>query len=141
MRTAVIHFDGGCSPNPGQKYGSFSILFDDVFCLELKRFELGYGTNNEAEFEALLKALETLREASIKAGVPMREIDVTIFTDSRIVYNWLQRKQEFDPAQFKEERRRAMAQRASACLVTLNLAGRFQAEWNSRTVNVEKFGH
>jgi len=141
MYRAVIHFDGGCSPNPGRKYGSFSIVFDDLFELRLTRFDLGHGTNNEAEFEALLKALETFKAASVKASVPLITIEAAIFTDSRIVFNWLSTQKQFDPSQFKEERRRAMAERAMKALQTLKQCQRFEVQWNSREVNVERFGH
>ena len=48
-----IYFDGGCLGNPGQKYGSFQVLFDGKQIASRSRAEFGHGTNNEAEFNAL----------------------------------------------------------------------------------------
>lgn len=138
---AVIHFDGGCSPNPGQKYGSYSIVFDDLFQLDVKRRQFGHGTNNEAEFEACLGALELLKSSAIKASVPEKQITVEIFTDSRVVFNWLRKFYSFNPSKKEDERRMAMYERAKCCMDILRAFKRFEIQWNSRDVNVEKFGH
>ena len=49
----TVRFDGGCQGNPGRKYGSYRIEDEVVVIAQESRFELGRGTNNEAEFEAL----------------------------------------------------------------------------------------
>jgi ribonuclease HI len=51
------------------------------------RFELGHGTNNEAEFEALIRALQNLREISHRTGVDLAITSVRVITDSMIVRN------------------------------------------------------
>lgn len=137
---AVIHFDGGCSPNPGAKYGSYSIQLGE-FNIERVRFDLGHGTNNEAEFESLLMALKELSKASFKASVPHDTICVSIFTDSTIVRNWLQKFERFNPKKRKDARRLAMSKLAGQCVEMLKYFQSFTIEWNSRTVNVELFGH
>jgi hypothetical protein len=53
-----IFFDGGCLGNPGQKYGSFQVLFDGKQVVGRNRVEFGHGTNNEAEFNSLKLALD-----------------------------------------------------------------------------------
>ncbi len=53
----TVRFDGGCLGNPGRKYGSYRIEDDWVVIAQESRFELGFGTNNEAEFESLIRAL------------------------------------------------------------------------------------
>lgn len=138
---AVIHFDGGCSPNPGSKYGSFSISLDEQFVLERRRFELGHGTNNEAEFESLIAALHDLHSACARAGIDPKEMRVEIFTDSTIVRNWLQRFHKFNPAKAKNPRRLVMGNYAARCIQSLSRFREFCIQWNSRDVNVDKFGH
>ena len=42
----TVHFDGGCFPNPGSKYGSFEVLLDGLPIQPLcqQRIQLGHGT-------------------------------------------------------------------------------------------------
>lgn len=137
--TAVIHFDGGCSPNPGKKYGSFSICFDDLFLLEKKRVAFGVGTNNEAEFDACHAALKLLKASCLKASVAQKQVRAKLFTDSRIVWNWINAFPS--KSTYSDERRQAMYDRAKKCIDLLREFGSFEIEWNPRDVNVEKFGH
>lgn len=142
MQKALIHFDGGCSPNPGNKYGSFAIIFDGVFQLSKHRFDLGFGTNNEAEFEALLESLKVAQAACVKASIAMSEVALSIFTDNTIVRNWLQKfDHKSKQAKLDDLRREAMRLRAVRCLDLLNPFGAWEIAWNSRDVNVELFGH
>jgi ribonuclease HI len=53
-----IYFDGGCLGNPGQKYGSFQVKLDGKEIVKRSRVDFGFGTNNEAEFNALKLALD-----------------------------------------------------------------------------------
>ena len=53
-----IYFDGGCLGNPGQKYGSFQVKLDGREIVKRSRVDFGFGTNNEAEFNALKLALD-----------------------------------------------------------------------------------
>ena len=137
---AVIQFDGGCVPNPGKKYGSFSISLES-FYIERRRFDLGHGTNNEAEFEALEAALKELAEASAKARVNPKFITVHVITDSTIVSNWLEVFRAFKPERCKNARRVAMSEYAGRCVALLDYFQRFSVEWQGRDANVAKFGH
>ena len=138
---ARIQFDGGCSPNPGNKYGSFNITLDDAFQLQRHRFTLGFGTNNEAEFESLIAGIEELRKATTRAQTDPSQIQVHIVTDSTIVRNWLQRFEKFKPEKCKEARRLAMAALAGKCVALLKDFQSFTVEWNGRENNVAAFGH
>jgi len=137
----IIHFDGGCSPNPGAKYGSYSLVFDDLFQLQVNRRKFGHGTNNEAEFEALIGALELLKSSCVKASVELNQIALEIFTDSTIVFNWIRKFHTFNPSKHPEERRMAMYERAKKCMAILMQIHSHEISWNPRDVNVEKFGH
>lgn len=139
---ATIQFDGGCKPNPGQKYGSYCITHDDVFEVSRHQFLIGIGTNNEAEFEALLYALRELVTSCPKAEVDPKQIEVSIFTDSMIVRNWLQKFHTVKVEKIKKDTRRlVMHGLAQNCLNLLSAFKSFTIEWNSRERNVEKFGH
>lgn len=142
MYKALIQFDGGCVPNPGQKYGSFAITFDGVFELSRHRFDLGYGTNNEAEFESLLEALKTCEAACFKAQIPAAQVSLSILTDNTIVRNWLQKYDHKKNKLIKnDERREAMRQRAVKCIGFLDEFHSWEIAWHSRERNVETFGH
>lgn len=60
-----IYFDGGCKPNPGLMYGSYSLVFDGTEMWRTTE-EFGEGTNNVAEFTAfeqsLIKTIEILKD-------------------------------------------------------------------------------
>ena len=76
----VVHFDGSAQPNPGLAGGGWNI--DDP----LTKNELGHGwcfiglsnTNNEAEYEGLIHALQQVKDHKYK-GI------VTVKGDSRLV--------------------------------------------------------
>jgi ribonuclease HI len=58
-RKLVLVFDGGSKGNPGMGYGSYAVTVDDK--TTITRLEFGNGvTNNEAEYDTFITALETL---------------------------------------------------------------------------------
>lgn len=138
---ARVQFDGGCKPNPGQKYGSYEVTIDDSFSLTRNRFPLGFGTNNEAEFESLLTALGDLLSACQKSSILPNRITVNIFTDSSIVRGWLLTFYKVDPKKIKNERRLAMYGMAEKCIRALEPFLSFTVEWIPRASNVASFGH
>lgn len=61
MSKIQIYFDGGCKPNPGNMEICVVIVGDGA--PEAKTvFDLGYGTNNIAEWSALLWATSIAKE-------------------------------------------------------------------------------
>lgn len=139
--TATIRFDGGCKPNPGKKYGSFQIIFDDCFCLQKNRFKLGFGTNNEAEFEALEAALNQTIKACIKAAVDPSRLAIEIFTDSTIVQNRVRYFGKAKVNRAKDPRGAAMEDMAAKCVGILIRLKSYSITWNERANNVSIFGH
>lgn len=139
----TIHFDGGCSPNPGKMYGSFSLTVDGSEVFSTTQ-DFGQGTNNVAEFMAFHKALlKTLDLCDCNVlNTPARECELEIFTDSMIVRN------RINNPEFKVKKKYAnsagvlrMNEWQRTCLVLLRLFKAYKITWNSREVNVEKFGH
>lgn len=134
----TISFDGGCNPNPGNKYGSYQIRRDGKIIGEKIRFTLGHGTSNEAEFDALILALDALNDYCEFHSLNKADINVFILTDSTIVrnrINYTRRRAD------KNERSRAMTALTDLCKQKLQGFASFQANWNPRRHNVETFGH
>lgn len=73
----VIHADGGCWPNPGQSFCGVVIRDDRGVLVESIRKDLGMGTNNTAEWNALICALD--------AAVRHKATEVLIKMDSNLV--------------------------------------------------------
>ncbi len=83
----MILFDGGSRGNPGPAYGSFLIEGEEVGTRRPVRLTFGRGTNNEAEYRALIGALEELRERLRAAGIPPEKVKLEIRGDSTLVIN------------------------------------------------------
>ena len=137
----TVRFDGGCLGNPGRKYGSYKIEDDFVVIAKESKFQLGHGTNNEAEFEALIRALQNLREISHRIGVNIATTSVLVVTDSMIVRNRLMGKNTIHKKAEYRERSEAMFDLANQCLELLGGFHSFNVEWQGRAKNVEAFGH
>jgi ribonuclease HI len=85
-RSYTIVFDGGSLGNPGRGYGSYAI-FTPKSQLTAHKLELGERlTNNQAEFMALIDALELLVQA---VGTAASDTSVTIRGDSQLVIRGL----------------------------------------------------
>jgi ribonuclease HI len=69
--------DGGSKGNPGASYGSFRIEIDGKLFKESLKRDFGKGTNNEAEYKALINCVYTLNKYGL--------VDAVIFTDSQLV--------------------------------------------------------
>ena len=72
----IIYTDGGCYPNPGTM-GIGVVMKQDGKTVKQISKNLGRGTNNIAEYEAVITALEEAKA--------MKATSVTIFTDSALV--------------------------------------------------------
>jgi len=72
-----IYTDGGCRPNPGK----MAIAITDQYGNPLSKKFLGDGTNNEAEYLAVIEAIEWAKN--------YKEEELIIYTDSQLVANQL----------------------------------------------------
>lgn len=123
----TIHFDGGCAPtNPGNAYGSYQVESKTVNH-RVSRMQFGWGTCNQAEYLALISALKWLSHQQMEPHTRLQ-----IFSDSLLVVKQVRRKWKARCAHIKELRDEA---------VELLRPYKWEINWNSRTVNVEKFGH
>lgn len=121
-RASVIHFDGACQPNPGLMGIGWTIHDPDGNLIETGSRTAGSGTNNIAEYLALIEAMEAALDLNIR--------NVVAHGDSIIVVNAVggsRRKIEKRHPNIQPLLRRA-----------LELAGRFDAfkiEWKPREKN------
>ena len=106
----IAHADGGSRGNPGQAAIAY-VLYDSIGNLIEKDAKcIGIHTNNEAEYEAVLWAIEKVRERSCG--------NVKIFTDSEFVVNQVKGVYQ------RKDRR--MAQYASRVETNLKLFDSFE---------------
>ncbi len=77
----TTYSDGGARGNPGSAAIAFLIINDNSQILKTRSRYLGERTNNQAEYEALIAALET--------AVALGAEDVTCYLDSELVVKHL----------------------------------------------------
>jgi ribonuclease HI len=133
-----IFFDGGCLGNPGQKYGSFQVLFDGKQVASRDRAQFGHGTNNEAEFNSLKLALDEAVAWLEAKGIDLKTLLLAIETDSMIVRNRLVVKNVIFKKYPSSQRMFALA---TECLEVMTRFGKFDVVWKGRINNVQRFGH
>ena len=73
-----IYTDGACRGNPGPSAIAFIILNDRKKVIKRRSKYVGIGTNNQAEYEALISALTS----ALKFGN-----DVKCYSDSKLLVN------------------------------------------------------
>lgn len=76
--TTTIYTDGGSRGNPGKAACAFIAVKDNKIIKQQSKY-LGIATNNEAEYNAVILALENILEK-----------DITIISDSQLVVNQIQ---------------------------------------------------
>jgi ribonuclease HI len=85
----VLVFDGGSIGNPGAAYGSFRLQRTGSPPLPAQRLAFGRGTNNEAEYRALLGGLRALKDLLSAEGIRPADVEVEVRGDSRLVLEQL----------------------------------------------------
>jgi ribonuclease HI len=97
--TVFVHTDGGSRGNPGPSACGVVIVHSqtDEVLLETRKF-LGVGTNNEAEYQGLLFAIELLKEFA-----PANGVEKVIFRlDSNLVVQQMQGNWKVKDARMRE---------------------------------------
>lgn len=95
----TIYTDGGCYPNPG-KMGIGVVIYKDETILKKISKNLGKGTNNIAEYEALVHGLEE----ALKLGATT----VNIFSDSDLMVNQIKGNYKVKPEHLKRLKEKAL---------------------------------
>ncbi len=73
-----IYVDGSCIPNPG--IAEYRGIMENT---EIFRVNMGYGTNNHAEFCAIVHAIAYCKQVGIKKAI--------IYTDSQTAKIWIEK--------------------------------------------------
>ncbi|HOI24895.1 MAG TPA: ribonuclease HI family protein [Caldisericia bacterium] len=87
-----VYTDGASRGNPGPSSCAFVIYQDKSILMERAEF-LGIGTNNQAEYMGIIRALETLTE--------MKAYDIVVFSDSELVVKQLNKAYQVKSQQLK----------------------------------------
>ncbi|HYF66024.1 MAG TPA: reverse transcriptase-like protein [Herpetosiphonaceae bacterium] len=128
LRVEII-FDGGADPNPGRGYGSYRLTVNGK-PRAVKRLAFpGTMTNNEAEYNTLIGALEEIHAHSRD----LARTTVAINGDSSLVINQIN-----GAWKAKDARMAALRDRALALLAPLQ---GWSATWHGRSNSVRVLGH
>jgi ribonuclease HI len=130
----ILIFDGGSKGNPGWGYGSYAITRTQDGAQRVEHLQLGDGyTNNEAEYDSLIAALQDLLERIEEAERQSQEFMVEVRGDSALVIKQLQ-----GSWQAKEPR---MRERRDHCRQLLGRFGAVQLRTQPREESVRVLGH
>jgi ribonuclease HI len=90
----TVFSDGGARGNPGPAALAYIILDEKGKTLKTHSLYLGIRTNNQAEYEALITALESAQNLGVK--------EITCFLDSELVGNQLTGKYQVKNTQLQK---------------------------------------
>lgn len=121
------YIDGSCKPNPGQMYAGILLKYKHRTIFR-QNFNGGFGTNNEAEFCALIQGLKALKQAAI-ANHPCANSPAVIVSDSRNLVMAVQGKHKL-----KQGRLKTRLDEVNALIKELNQE--FKLVWTSRKNNL-----
>lgn len=128
-----IVFDGGSKGNPGQGYGSYALEWP-AYPRQVVRLQFGNRvTNNEAEYDTLISALEAVIKRLTETGADPRTAKLEIWGDSQLVINQVNGEWEANKVEMRVRRDKAR-----------NLLDRFGSaslRYHNRNHNVEILGH
>ncbi len=126
-------FDGGSRGNPGQGYGSYLVQAPGRKAI-IKRVEFGDNyTNNQAEYDSLIKALEYVIDRLEATGRSPEQVQLDIKGDSDLVVNQILGQNKVKDAGLRKRHAQAT-----------DLLGRFAdwtIAWHPRDESVKLLGH
>ncbi len=126
----TVVFDGGSLGNPGKGYGSYEIVGPDG-SVAARQVEFGNDmTNNQAEFRALITALEDLL---VRVGPDAGGLSVAIRGDSQLVIRGLTGEWRVKHPGLQPLHRQASD--------ALKRFGNVDLAWHPRRESVRTFGH
>ncbi len=81
--TLKVFTDGGSKGNPGMAYIGMVFYLENKKIFQLHE-KIGYFTNNDAEYQAVIRALEEIKKQNLK-----NIKNVNFFSDSKLLVNQL----------------------------------------------------
>lgn len=128
-----IVFDGGSKGNPGEGYGSYALRWPGEEPVTV-RLRFGGGvTNNEAEYDTLISALEAVLKRLHDAGADPASARLDVRGDSLLVIN-----QVLGEWKVKDER---MGRRRDRVRALLKRFGQWKLTHHGREHSVRALGH
>jgi probable phosphoglycerate mutase len=115
----VLVFDGGSIGNPGAAYGSYRLQRSGSTPEPVRRLNFGHGTNNEAEYKALIAGLRGLGAALTSARLRPADVALEVRGDSRLVLEQLRGSWKVKNARMAELHEQAQELLASFAEVRL----------------------
>ncbi len=128
-----LFFDGGSKGNPGHGYGSYA-LDRPAYPRQVVRLQFGNRvTNNEAEYDTLIAALEAVLKRLAENGANPETAKVEIWGDSQLVINQVNGEWQSNKAELRMRRDKAQ--------VLLKQFGQARLRYHGRENNVDILGH
>lgn len=128
-----VIFDGGSKGNPGLGYGSYALEWPG-FPRQLVQLKFGDRvTNNEAEYDTLIAALEAIGKRLHESGADPRTARLDIWGDSLLVISQIKGEWKVNKAELETRRDRAR--------VLLSAFGAVRLTHHDREKSVEVLGH
>ncbi|MBK8050566.1 MAG: reverse transcriptase-like protein [Anaerolineales bacterium] len=132
-RPIGLIFDGGSKGNPGFGYGSYALRWPGQ-AQQIVQLQFGNGvTNNEAEYDTLIAALEAVHKRLLDGGADPATARLEIRGDSQLVIN-----QVTGEWKCTDERMRTRRDRVRELLRTF---GAWQLTHQGREHSVRVLGH
>jgi ribonuclease HI len=129
MLPVQIVFDGGSRGNPGQGYGSYQLTVRNKAETPQRLTFASDYTNNEAEYDTLIEALE----AVVRRAKDPSRVQLDIRGDSQLIINQINGTWKAKDAR--------MSERKEHVLALLKRMGSWRASWHPRGRSVKALGH
>jgi ribonuclease HI/quercetin dioxygenase-like cupin family protein len=131
--TLQIVFDGGSRGNPGPGYGSFVILAEGRKPHLIQKEYGGGMTNNEAEYQTLLEALQFVLATLEAGGRDPKSYSLDVRGDSELLVKQMKGEYRTKDARLREK--------GEAAHKLLRRFGQWSLTWHPREESVALLGH
>jgi ribonuclease HI len=129
----AIVFDGGSRGNPGEGYGSYQVRWPGAQP-QVVRLRFGsHMTNNEAEYDTLISALEAVIKRLVDGGAQPNSARLDVYGDSLLVINQVMGAWKCKDARMEKRRDRVRA--------LLKQFGDWTLAHHDRENSVRELGH
>jgi ribonuclease HI/antitoxin (DNA-binding transcriptional repressor) of toxin-antitoxin stability system len=128
-----VVFDGGSRGNPGQGYGSYALYWPG-FPKQVVQLKFGgLVTNNEAEYDTLIAALEAVLGRLQESGADPSTARIEVWGDSQLVVNQINGDWSVTDPRMRVRRDKALA--------LFEQFGAWRLEHHPREQSVRELGH
>jgi len=119
MSDILMRVDGSCYPNPGSMGIGVVIYQDNVLVKKISEY-IGNGTNNIAEYRAMIRGLEEIKDVRVDR--------IAVYCDSQLVVKQLN-------GQYKVRNKRILSHFLKIQAICKKIEGKVFFIWNSRENN------